>query len=85
MAPGVAPNFPKWHPKRFKTGFLKQYTINVLCSQNHITDLKRFFLHKTPLILDQFSHFIPQKTNDERVYKIFHNRTLVWGVGQIPV
>ena len=46
---------------------------------------KMIFLHKTPLILDQFSHFIPQKTNNEKVYKIFHNRTFVWGVGQIPV
>ena len=46
---------------------------------------KTIFLHKTPLILDHFSHFIPQKKNDEQVYKIFHNRTLVWGVGQIPV
>ena len=48
-------------------------------------EFKTIFLHKTPLILDQFSHFIPQKTNNEKVYKIFHNRTFVWGVGQIPI
>lgn len=48
-------------------------------------EFKTIFLHKIPLILDQFSHFIPQKTNNERVYKKSHNRTLVWGVGQIPI